>query len=289
MAKGLFVGLCGLDVVFYDVKPLPQEDVKVKINDVRACIGGPAANAAITFSMLGGQSTVLTYIGNSAVGKIIKEQMRDYGIEVIDLCTDNDVKCISGIYVNKSNFTRTIFSGRNNIYGLKSFSVIEELVSAADFVLYDGHFSNIDQELLSSVKKYKRDLVIDVGGWKDTFDYILRYNPILICSEVFNKDGRNGIELMKEYGYEKAVITRGAKSVLCKSSEWDLVKELPTLKVDAIDTLGAGDVFHGAYCHFAYNKQLPFLDCVKGAINVAGISTTVCGVVNGVKEYIERN
>ena len=286
MNKGLFVGLCGLDVVFYEDKPLPAEDLKMKVGDVRACIGGPAANAAITFSLLGGESTVLTYIGNSAVGRVIKQQMSDYGIKVIDLCADDDVKCISSIYVNKSASTRTILSGRNPIYKLKDFSVIKDAVEDCGFILYDGHFSQLDDVLLPMAHDLKKDIVIDVGAWKDSFDKILRYNPTLICSEVFNKNGLNGIELMKEYGYTQTAITRGSKSILCKTADMEETVEVPAKKVLAIDTLGAGDVFHGAYCHFRYNEDLPFIAAINGAAEVAGISTTACGVVDGVKEYL---
>lgn len=287
MSKGLFVGLCGMDVVFYEDKPLPQEDLKMKVGEVHSCIGGPAANAAITFSLLGGESVVLTYIGNSAVGKVIKQQMEGYGIKVIDMCLDDDVKNISSIYVNTKDATRTIFSGRNPIYSLKDFSIVDEAVKDCDFILYDGHFSHIDNQLLNAAKRENKDIVIDVGAWKDTFDQILRFNPILICSEVFANDGLDGIQLMDKYHHEHTAITRGAKPVLYKTKDMPEKQEIHTLKVDAIDTLGAGDVFHGAYCHFAYNEKLSFHDSLKAASEVAGISTTVHGVVDGVKKYME--
>ncbi|MGN0765862.1 MAG: PfkB family carbohydrate kinase [Christensenellales bacterium] len=287
MSKGLFVGLCGLDVVFYENKPLPKEDLKMKVGDVRSCIGGPAANAAITFSLLGGESVVLTYIGNSAVGKVIKQQMAEYRIKVIDMCNDDDVKNISSIYVNTKDATRTILSGRNPIYNLNDFSAIDEAVKDCDFVLYDGHFSHIDDRLLNVAKAERKDIVIDVGDWKETFDKILRFNPTLICSEVFAKDGLNGIELMNRYHHQRAAITRGKKSVLYKTEDMSAMQEIPTVAVNAIDTLGAGDVFHGAYCHFAYNVGLDFPNALKEATKVAGISTTVRGVVDGVKKYIE--
>ena len=153
MSKGLFVGLCGLDVVFYEKGKFPVEDTKMKCSDVRACIGGPAANAAITFAMLGGESTVVSYIGSSAIGQVIKRQMADYGIKVIDLCEDSDVKCISSIYVNTTNATRTIFSGRNDIGKLTTFDELEKQIEQTDFILYDGHFSQVDDCLLETDRK----------------------------------------------------------------------------------------------------------------------------------------
>ena len=277
MNKGLFVGLCGLDVVFYEKGKFPAEDTKMKCSDVRACIGGPAANAAITFAMLGGESTVVSYIGSSAIGQVIKRQMADYGIKVIDLCKDSDVKCISSIYVNTTNATRTIFSGRNDI---------DKCIAETDFILYDGHFSQVDDCLLETAKKHGKDIVIDVGDWKDTFDKILRYNPTLICSKVFNKNDKNGVQLMEEYGYDKVAITKGSDPIEYKTADMPRSKEIAVPSVNAVDTLGAGDVFHGAYCYFRYSKHCEFREALENASKVAAASATVYGVVNGVNEYL---
>ncbi len=287
--KGLFVGLCGLDVVFYEDKPLPVEDVKMKCSDLRACIGGPAANAAITYTLLGGEATVVSYIGNSSVGKVIKQMMADYNIKVVDLCLDEDVKCISSIYVNTTNATRTIFSGRNEIHSLDSFKLLEKEIEACDFILYDGHFSHIDEVLLETSKNLSKDIVIDVGGFKDTFNTILKYNPTLICSEVFNRDGLNGVDLQKEFKYDNVAITRGKRNVIYKTLAMECEEELAVPVVEAIDTLGAGDIFHGAYCYFRYACGEGFKAALESAIKVASTSTTVYGVVDGVKKYIELN
>lgn len=287
MSKGLFVGLCGLDVVFYEQGKFPVEDTKMKCSDVRACIGGPAANAAITFSMLGGESTVVSYIGSSAIGLVIKEQMKNYGIDVIDLCEDRDVKCISSIYVNTTNATRTIFSGRNGINKLSALNALKKAVTETDFILYDGHFSQTDDCLLETAKQYGKDIVIDVGDWKDTFDKILRYNPTLICSKVFNKNGKNGVELMQEYGYDKVAITKGSAPIEYKTADMPRSEEIAPPSVNAVDTLGAGDVFHGAYCYFKYCKGLDFRAALENASKVAATSATVYGVVDGVKEYLK--
>ena len=288
MIKGLFVGLCGLDVVFYEQNKFPVEDTKMKCSDVRACIGGPAANAAITFSLLGGKSTVVSYIGNSSIGKIIKQQMSDYGIEVIDLCDDNDVKCISSIYVNTTNATRTIFSGRNNINNLLSTDILVEAIDKTDFILYDGHFSQIDSVLLETAKMKNKDIVIDVGGWKDTFNTILKYNPTLICSKVFNCDGQDGIDLMSKFGYDKVAITNGASPIEYKTAAMPHSEFIEVQKVKAIDTLGAGDIFHGAYCYYKYCKNDDFSTALLNASKVAGWSTTTYGVVEGVKSFINK-
>lgn len=289
MSKGLFVGLCGMDVVFYENKPLPQEDVKMKVSDVRSCIGGPAANAAITNALLGGESTVVSYIGNSPIGLVIKQLMAGYGIKVIDMCEDTDVKCISSIYVNTGNATRTILSGRNAIHQLKDKAILKELIQEHDYVLYDGHFPQLDDVLLPTVEETQTPLVIDVGGWKDTFNLILCHHPILICSQVFrDEDRKDGIDLMEKFGMKHVAITRGPRPVLYKTDHMAQRQEIEVPKVNAIDTLGAGDIFHGAFCYFMFEKHLDFEGALAKACDVASTSTTVYGVVDGVKCYLSQ-
>lgn len=283
--KGLFVGLCLLDVVFYHDRPLPKEDAKIKIEDVRAHVGGPAANAAITYALLGGESVVVSFLGNSSIAKILKEMMAELGIRVVDLCEDDEAKCISSVYVNTADSTRTILSGRKAPERLKSLDLLEKEIDESDFILYDAHFEQIEDKLFQTAKRGNKEIVIDVGSWIDTFERILKYDPILICSEVFEKEGKNGLELMEEYGYRRAAITRGGKSILYRDAENR--GEIAVRSVHAVDTLGAGDVFHGAFCHAFFQNGCDFASALCQASLVASISTTVYGVIEGVKEYLK--
>lgn len=279
--KGLFIGLCGLDVVFYEKNKFPVEDTKMKCEVVKSALGGPAANAAITYALLGGKSTIISYIGNSNVGRLIKSMLQDLNIDVIDMCNDEDVKCISSIYVNTVNATRTIFSGRNEIYSLKPFDVVDESIKETDFVLYDGHFSQLDDVLLEATRKYNKPLVIDVGGYKDTFEKILDYNPILIASKVFENNGLDGITMMRNHNYTKAVITNGRNPIEYQDGDEHGFVEI--LDVNAVDTLGAGDIYHGAFCYYYFQKEESFKDAVRDASYFASKSTEVFGVVDGIK------
>ena len=281
---GLFIGLCGLDVVFYEKNKFPVEDTKMKCEVVKSAIGGPAANAAITFSLLGGKSTIISYIGNSNVGKLIKSMLSDMDIKVIDMCDDEDVKCISSIYVNTVNATRTIFSGRNEIHSLKSFIIVEETIKNADFILYDGHFSSLDDVIVNSVKKHNKEWVIDVGGYKDSFEKLLDYNPILVASAVFQNNGLNGITMMKNHNYNRAVITNGKNPI--EYQDGDIHGWIDIIDVDALDTLGAGDIYHGAFCYYYFIKALNFVKAIECASHFASKSTERFGVIDGIKHSI---
>jgi sugar/nucleoside kinase (ribokinase family) len=55
--KGLFIGMVTLDLVYLSSK-LPGNNQKVVASDYTVAAGGPATNAAVTFSYLGNQATI---------------------------------------------------------------------------------------------------------------------------------------------------------------------------------------------------------------------------------------
>ena len=285
--KGLFVGLCGLDIAFYGQNGFPMEDTKTKCDRVGSEIGGPAANAAITFSLLGGEATVLSYIGNSPIGRVVHSLMAEYGVRVIDLCDDEDIKCVSAIYVDTKNATRTIFSGRNKAVQLKDIPMAENAIQEADFVLYDGHFHEIDGLLLKTIKASSKDLIFDGGGYQQTYDEVLRHNPILICSEGFQKDGKDGMALKKVFSIDRVAVTHGKGPIIYRDVEEGGTLTPP--QVNAVDTLGAGDVLHGAFCYYYEVRGLPFASALEEAMRIASKSTEVLGVVEGVHHAIKTS
>ena len=67
MAKGLFVGLCTKDSVYY-VDEFPEKNCKRKTTKFNTYIGGPASNAAMVFSYLGGKAIITTILGEIRFG-----------------------------------------------------------------------------------------------------------------------------------------------------------------------------------------------------------------------------
>src|SRR5690625_7948306 len=85
MAKGLFAGLAGLDITYYQ-SSFPMENDKSKTNDFQTFIGGPAANAAITYAILGGDATLVTCLGDTPIAQAMKAEFTEmYGVTVVDL------------------------------------------------------------------------------------------------------------------------------------------------------------------------------------------------------------
>lgn len=268
MKKGLFVGLTNIDLVYY-IDDFPQENSKCKTNKYSKYIGGPAANAAITYSLLGGDATLITAFGNSKESVFIMDTLNEYGVKVINLSDDVSLPGMSSILVS-NNGNRTIISGQS-IYNDIDLSLIGEL--KFDFALFDLNQQDVS---ISVLNRIKCPVIIDAGTYKENTEVFLNKAQIVISSEKFEDNSGNNIFKMIYPSIEHKAITRGDKSILTENGEIEVDK------VDSVDTLAAGDIFHGAFCFGFYELELEFNEALNFASKIASESVKYYGPRQGV-------
>lgn len=282
LTRGVFIGLCGLDIIYYSKNEFPSENMKLKIEDYRIEIGGPAANAAITYAQLGGEAYLICLIGDSAEGQMIKTKLKLSNISCIDVALDeNDAPSISAVFVNTNKSTRTILSGQTNITASANFD-FEDEIKKAKFVLYDGNASALERRMLKHVDCYDKDLVLDAGSYKPGFRECFYHAKTVIASEsFFDQETGDIFDCQKKYGFENAAQSMGEKPIIVATG--GRKTEIPILKAKAIDTLGAGDILHGAYCYYRYALDLSFKEALEKASLIATYAVEKKGVVEGIE------
>lgn len=280
MKKGIFIGITGLDLIYY-MDEVPENNRKGKTDDYRSVIGGPAANAAITYTMLGGKARLITHIGCSPIGMMLKKMLSDYDIEVIDLCHTDDLPSISGIGVNKKNGDRTIWSGQNfNPMPFEEDSFFNDGL----FCLTDCNLSYVTERALEVCSL---PIVLDAGSMKPKmFRYFELADDIIASTHCVSIEA-----LVAKFNNKNLAVTNGGESLYYVCSPIDTgygIQAFDPPKVQAVDTLGAGDVFHGAYCFFKYVRKESFEDALHRASEVAACSVTKYGVHDGVMHYLKN-
>lgn len=236
--KGLFVGLCTKDILYY-TDDLPLHNHKSKTEDFAAYIGGPAANAAITYAALGGDATLATCLGDGMEGRAMLEELKGYGVQVLNYSEYDTVPNTACIVVS-SDGERTILSGQHKFFVNRAYDL-----DAYDFVLFDCNQQEISLDILEMVSD--KTIVLDAGSWKMNIEKFLEKADIVIASEDFKEETGATVFEMECNAAHKA-ITRGERPILYNG------KELPVETVTAVDTLGAGDIFHGAFCYGYFGK-----------------------------------
>lgn len=276
--NGLFIGLTTLDLI-YLTDHFPHSNEKIVAIDETIAVGGPATNAAITFGYFGNQATLLSVIGNHPISQLIRAELDDYSINVLDLNPyRRQPLSTSSIIVNKITGERAVVS----INATKSKAVIDDnlfckILQGIDIILVDGHQISTSVMIAKEAQRLKIPVVLDGGSWKPGLLEVLPYVDYAICSENFYPP--NCLDSLDVYYYLREIkipyiaITKGAKPVQYWTEEES--GNVEVLKIKAVDTLGAGDIFHGAFCHSILEHN--FKDSIAKASQVASIACQYFG------------
>jgi sugar/nucleoside kinase (ribokinase family) len=277
MCRSLFVGLSTIDVV-YDVDEFPVANTKVAARSQSVFAGGPATNAAIACAHLGGDAALVTVVGRNALASVIREELKRYSVQLMDLNPDfEDAPVISSVTVDKAG-NRNVVSANAAHVAAPPARVDPQLCQQARLILVDGHYREACHAWAAAAKACGTPVVFDGGSWKEGTEELLKSVHTSVCSAEFMPPGcssRNEvIQFLKNSGVANIAITDGSAPIefLCGQSSGSI--RVP--QVDVVDTMGAGDILHGAYCHFA-SMGRDFIDSLTQAARIASESCRYAG------------
>ena len=284
LATGLFIGLSALDIAYYLSGEPPAKGSRARTDQYALFIGGPAAVAARTFSLLGGKSVLVTSIGNSEVCNALKNGLEEEGVEVVDMSDGtNRFPFYTSIAVDKSDGGHGIISGR-----LSNFSVdeneIERFIDLSDFCLYDCTLDDTGRRILEQYRKGTKDpIIISAGTWAvDQIDALRAGDVVLASSHLRDNEGLGAMESSLING--DVAVTDAANPIRYRESGVEGSVEVDPAEV--ADSMSSGDVFRGAFCFFRYARGYDFRKSLKCASQVASCSVTKHGPLRAVKKRL---
>lgn len=269
----LFIGLTTIDIQYFlDIFPLPNTKHKAEAPLLAA--GGPAANAAITYAKLGGLPDFVTCIGKNNFTSFLLSDLKINGLNVIDALKETEYQpIVASIITNITNSDRTILTHHPEKISFNSQNLNID-ISNYDFVFIDGFYPEIAIPLCQQAQKAGIEIILDGGSWKPQIPTLLPYVDTAICSANFFPPQcstyNETIDYMLSKGVKNIAITRGGESIVSNQGE------ITVEKVEAIDSLGAGDILHGAFTWF-YSQKTGFVDALKKSSTIATRSTLTKG------------
>ncbi len=277
---GLFVGITTLDLI-YLAPHFPQANEKLSAIDSLVSAGGPATNASVAFSVLGDQSRLLSVLGNHPITQLISSDLNQYQIEHLDLQSDwENSPPTSSIIVTQNSGDRAVISLNTARCKAESHQIPDHILSNIDLVLIDGHQMAVGSAIAQQAHSHNIPVVIDGGSWKEGWETVLPFTNYAICSANFyppncqtTSDVFNYLSAM-EIPY--IAITEGENPILYQTPNGE--GEIPIPNIAAKDTLGAGDIFHGAFCH--YILQQDFTTALSNAAKIAAQACQYFGTRN---------
>ncbi len=273
-ATGLFVGRSTLDIV-YACDRLPEADAKVDARAGYVAAGGPALNAAITFADLGGHARLCSVVGQGAFADRVRQELDDHEVELLDAAAgERDVLPASSILLTGASRAIVNQPLPSRAGGLRGGLPDQLRATRPDVVLSDGHLPELALPVLRWARQAAVPTVLDGGSWKPWTGELLPWIDIAIVSSRFRPPGSADVLETMAGTVAAVAVTNGPRPIRWRMG--GASGEIAPEAVQAVDTLGAGDVFHGAFCH-AFARMGEFAGSLAEAAGVASRSCTTWG------------
>ncbi|HEX8948408.1 MAG TPA: PfkB family carbohydrate kinase [Dissulfurispiraceae bacterium] len=287
-ASGL--GQCSLDYLAV-VDTYPQLDTKREVREWLEQGGGPVATALATLSRLGVSCRFYGITGDDSEGERIRKSLVDEGIDVSGLVArENASSQVAFIAIEKETAKRTIFWKRPTGSPLSAEELGPGFPGGSDFLILDGLMSDASLYAARAAREAGIPVMLDAGRMRPGMLEIARTADYVAGSEEFARDLGWGLSPdslhaeRKKLGAKVLTITLGARGSVTASD--DGAFQTPAFEVRAVDTTGAGDVFHGAYI-YGLMRKWGIRDTVIFASATAALKCTKLGGRTGIPRLDE--
>ena len=275
------IGACVMDTLI-TVPTFPKEDTKMRAEATKVVGGGPTATGLVAAQKLGERAAYIGALSDDNGGVFLRGDFEKYGV-----CTDY-IKVESGyrsfastIWLAKDTATRTCVFDRGNVPMLQLNESQKQVIIDSDILMVDGNSMDTAVEGCKIARANKTKVLYDCGGLYEGVERLLELTDVMIPSEEFAL-GHTGCtqvsdaakHLYEKYHPEVVVITCGKEGGIIYDG--DTCVSYPAFLVEAVDTNGSGDVFHGAFAA-AMVKGYSYRGCCLFASTTSAIKCTGIG------------
>lgn len=284
------IGACVMDTLV-TVPYFPKEDTKLRAISSKPSGGGPTATGLVAAQKLGEQTAYIGVLSDDNGGAFLHKDFEKYGVttEYVEIKAGYR-SFTSVIWLAKDTATRTCVFDKGNLPALKLNECQKKAIVESDILMVDGNEMDAAEEGCKIAKKNHTKVLYDCGGLYEGVERLLKLTDIMIPSEEFalGHTGCDSIQdaaicLYKLYHPEVVIITCGKEGGVIYDGNEHV--KYPAFLVDAVDSNGSGDVFHGAFAA-AMVKGYSYMNCCLFASATSAIKCTGVGARESVPNEI---
>jgi sulfofructose kinase len=239
--------------LIYRVSSIPNRPVKVVASALSECGGGMAANAAVAIARLGGVVRYWGRVADDTLGARILDDLAAEGVDVTQARRISGCRSpVSAILVDDRG-DRLICSYTDPGLDPDPGWLPLDAVPTVDVVLADVRWPQGSHALLSAARRAGRPALLDADvAASDVVLNLIGTATYVLLSEIGMNTacpGRPPGEALRKLQlshHELVGVTLGAEGFLWRNRDGQ-ERHLPAPRVAAVDTLAAGDVWHGAF------------------------------------------
>jgi sulfofructose kinase len=274
----LCLGIATQDHVFA-LEHIPLHAEKYRAKDFAATGGGVAANAAVAVARLGGKAKLATRVGDDVVGRTILAELESCHVDcALAKVFPGRQSAVSAVLVDAQG-ERLVVSYSDPQMPEDDEHLPKKLPTGVAAVLADTRWEAAAKHGFAIARRANRIAVFDVDRAPRDAEILTSATHIVFAAQAIRElTGRDRVEdALADLGHSLPgwlAVTDGSRGTFL--FEGKRVLNVPTFQVAAIDTLGAGDVYHGALA-LALGEGFDARTAVQFASAAAAIKCTRFG------------
>jgi sulfofructose kinase len=284
------IGINATDTVIR-LPHFPTVDSKVAVTSAEVKAGGQVASAMVACQRWGLRARYAGKIGDDLPGQFQQDEMRREAVEAHWIIAPGEPSQSAFILVDEPSGERTVLWKREPGIALRPQDIRREWLEGAAALLVDGH----DTAAATLAARWAREenvpVVADLDNLYPGVEDLLQFTDYPITSRDFpgRLTGERDLlaalpKMHAEFKCRMTGATLGRLGVIV----WDGTQFVlcPGFRVNAVDTTGAGDVFHGAFLYGLVHgwgvKEILEFSCAAAALNCRALGAR--GAIRPVEE-----
>ena len=259
MRKITIIGSLNIDHIL-KVTNLPLKGETVSSKTLTISEGGKGANQAIAISRLGLGVEIIGKIGRDKYGEMLINNLKKCNVGISGLIVSNLKTGSAFITVDrKGDNLIVIFSGANSELKIRDLRIKEKIIKESDIIILQ---QEIPKEVVSFSINYahrlKKICILNYSPVRKIEKKVLNKVDYLIVNEIelsqligYPVNQKNAEELIRKthiFFINNIILTLGSKGSICLTADNRLIR-VPSHRVNAIDSTGAGDAFIGGFVY----------------------------------------
>lgn len=299
--KVFVIGLSG-ESVFLNVDEYHKNGETLHSKTFKSEVGGKGYNQVIALNKFGSDVFYLSSIGYDYYGEKCEEFLKQKNVNSLFVKKDLPTAFATILTNSHGENQVTVYDGATRLLDKRDVLKVEDEIKTSSVVLLQLEVPlSVNLEAVRIAKANNVKVIINPAPAINYNLELLQYADIITPNEsearkIFgmneSEDINNILVKMKEVLIKEVIVTLGDKGAMRFFNE--SVEYYPPLKVKAVDTTGAGDIFNAMLAYMISNETEMKL-AIEYAIIASALSVTRKGVVDAifkleeVKEEYEKN
>lgn len=290
MKKIVVLGSLNIDMVL-TTERLPLIGETIHGEHIHYMMGGKGANQAVAASRMGIQTSLVGCVGNDTFGEKILKHLSEENLDVSSVKREEGIFTgIATVFKVSQDNAIVVIPGANDCCDKQVVDEHIDIIKQADVLLTQLEIPMETVEYaLQKAKEFGLQTILNPAPYKELAPKMFEYIDYLTPNETeFESMVGKKFETTEDFEMEmlqwsnknkvNLIVTRGSRgSSYIEDGE---VHTVPCIKVDVVDTTGAGDTFNGILA-YAIAEKMNLREAVTMAGTGASLSITALGAQTG--------